>query len=129
MRQSMLRRLNGMEAVWNRLQGGKKLATADADRTRIRDKGGHDLLVDLALLSMTAASLADQRQERGIKIKPLPAAPAPAKKKARSKTATSGSTKPTKVRRSNPSTAAARSTPVTPAPTDELEELKLRCLI
>ncbi len=68
MRQAMLTRLNGMEGIWQRLQNGKKIGTKDADRTRIRDKAGHDLLVDLAMLSMTAAALADCRREKGIAV-------------------------------------------------------------
>lgn len=76
MRQALLTRLNGMEAIWLRLQGGKKLGTADADRTRIRDKDAHDLILDLAMLSMSAASLADHRRERGVSVPPLPPASA-----------------------------------------------------
>lgn len=75
MREAMLARLAGMEGIWQRLQSGKKVSTDDADRTRIRDKDGHDLILDLAMLSMTAASLTDERRQRGISVPPLPPAP------------------------------------------------------
>jgi hypothetical protein len=84
-RQAMLTRLNGIEGIFDRLQTGRKLATDGADRTRIRDKGAHESLISLALLSMTAAALADQRRQKSVPVLPLPkgggaapsAAPAP----------------------------------------------------
>lgn len=64
-RQAMLTRLNGIEGIFDRLHAGRKLGTAGADRTRIRDKVAHESLISLGLLSMTAAMLADQRRQRG----------------------------------------------------------------
>jgi hypothetical protein len=66
MREAMLARLAGMEGLFNRLKAGRKLATNGADRTRIRDKQVCAALVTLALMSMTAATLADQRRQLGV---------------------------------------------------------------
>ncbi len=65
-RRAMLVRLNGIEGIFERLQIGRKLGTEGADRTRIRNKGAHEMIISLGLLSMTAATLADQRRQRGI---------------------------------------------------------------
>jgi hypothetical protein len=62
-RQAMLSRLNGMEGIFNRLQSGKNLGTKGADRTRIRDKAAHESIISIALMSMTAATLTDQRAQ------------------------------------------------------------------
>lgn len=74
MRQAMLVRLNGMEGIWQRLQSGKKVGTDDADRTRLRDKAAHDVIVDMAMLSMTAAMVADARREKGVAVPGIPPA-------------------------------------------------------
>ena len=71
MRLALLTRLNGMEGIFNRLQSGWKLGTKGAGRTRIRDKAAHESIVSLALLSMTAATVADQRQQLGIDVEPI----------------------------------------------------------
>jgi hypothetical protein len=63
-RQAILTRLNGMEGIFQRLQSGRNLGTKGADRTRIRDKGAHEALISIALMSMTAATLTDQRVQR-----------------------------------------------------------------
>jgi hypothetical protein len=106
MRQAMLTRLNGMEGIWQRLQGGKKLGTDDADRTRIRRKEAHDLLIDLALLSMTAATLADVRAQRQITVS------TPPRGKAAQPSTANGSTAPPSP---SPKTAA-RMTASSPSP-------------
>lgn len=143
MRHAMLRRLNGMEGIWQRLQGGKKLGTNDADRTRIRDKDGHDLLVDLALVSMTAASLADERGQRGIAVPKLPPVPwSPGQPNRRpnrrggilssSAAAASAVSAPAAPKKTcsapNPSLSPAAA-PAPPVVTDEIEELELHCLV
>jgi hypothetical protein len=77
MRQALVTRLNGMEGIFQRLQNGKNLGTKGAARTRIRDKGAHEAIISLALLSMTAAAVADLRQRHGIDHDLDPAKPAP----------------------------------------------------
>lgn len=76
-RQAYLTGLNGMEGIFQRLQNGKNLGTKGAARTRIRDKDAHEALMSLALLSMTAAAVADQRHLHGIDPELDPAKPAP----------------------------------------------------
>jgi hypothetical protein len=71
MREALLTRLNGMEAVFERVQIGRKLGTDGPDRTRIRDLGAHETLLGLGFASMTAAALADQRRQLGIHVEPL----------------------------------------------------------
>jgi hypothetical protein len=85
-RQAMLTRLNGVEGIFDRLQTGRAIGGRDADRTRVRDKGAHEMLVSLALMTMTAATLADQRRQRGVSYPapgsgagPIAASPAPAR--------------------------------------------------
>ena len=65
-REAMLTRLNGVEAIWERLQVGRHLGNEGGNRTRVKDKAAHETIVSLALLSMTAATLADQRERAGI---------------------------------------------------------------
>jgi hypothetical protein len=76
-RQALLTRLNGMEGIFQRLQNGKNLGTKGAARTRIRDKGAHETIISIALMSMTAAALADVREGLGIHHDLTPANPAP----------------------------------------------------
>lgn len=66
MRQAMLIRLNGVEAIFNRLKGGKLLGSKSADRTRFLDRATVEALLSLACLSMSALSLASERQQRGL---------------------------------------------------------------
>ena len=62
-RQAMLARVNQAESPFNRVKAGRKLATPGAARTRLRDKDSVDALLSLALLSMTALTVVDQRQQ------------------------------------------------------------------
>jgi len=64
-RQAMIDRLSGVEQLFQRLKGGNKLGTVGTDRSRIRELEKHEALISLAFLSMTALTVADQRQERG----------------------------------------------------------------
>ncbi len=64
-RQAMIDRLNGVEQLFQRLKGGKKLGTVGTDRSRIRELEKHEAMISLAFLSMTALTVADQRQQRG----------------------------------------------------------------
>lgn len=81
-RQAMLARLNRAESLFNRLKAGRKLATPGAARTRVRDKDSVDALISLALLSMTALTVVDQRQQAGGDSAPPPRAPMPSKRQA-----------------------------------------------
>lgn len=74
-RQAMLTRLNGMEGIFQRLQSGRNLGTKGADRTRIRDKAAHESIISIALMSMTAAALTDQRAQAGSGYPLLPPIP------------------------------------------------------
>lgn len=69
-RDAMLTRLNGIEGIWERLEVGRHLGTQGGDRTRVKDLGSHETIVSLALLSMTASALADQRRQKGIRVTP-----------------------------------------------------------
>jgi hypothetical protein len=82
-RQALLSRLNGMEGIFQRLQNGKNLGTKGAARTRIRDKEAHETIISLALMSMTAAALADQRELRDEHHELPPAKPAPRRPRRR----------------------------------------------
>jgi hypothetical protein len=82
-RQALLSRLNGMEGIFQRLQNGKNLGTKGAARTRIRDKEAHETIISLALMSMTAAALADQREVHGEHHELPTAKPAPRRPRRR----------------------------------------------
>lgn len=69
-RLAMLTRLNGIEGLWERLEVGRNLGTQDGNRTRVKDLGSHETIISLALLSMTATVLADQRRQAGIPLQP-----------------------------------------------------------
>lgn len=70
----MLARLNGVEQLFNRLKGGKLIATDGADRTRVLEMESVEAIISLACLSMTALSLACERLHLGVKPQ-APAAP------------------------------------------------------
>jgi hypothetical protein len=83
-RQAVLARLNQVEGLFNRLKAGRKLATPGAARTRIRDKGSVEALISLAMLSFTALTVVDQRQQHGQRpVGPTPVPDPPEQPKAR----------------------------------------------
>jgi hypothetical protein len=72
-RLAMLARLNGVESIFNRLKAGKVLGTKGADRTRLLNRASLEALLSLACLSMSALSLACEREHLGIVLpKPPP---------------------------------------------------------
>lgn len=82
-RQAMLARLSQAESLFNRVKAGRKLATPGAARTRLRDKDSIDALLSLALLSMTALTVVDQRQQH---VSSGPRHPEPPRRQRRSRT-------------------------------------------
>lgn len=80
MRMAMLGRVkNQAESYWQRLKSGKKVATNGTDRSRLNDRPRAEMLFALACTSITALTLADQRQQHGIHLDDLtpPTAPTP----------------------------------------------------
>lgn len=74
-RLAMLARLNGVESIFNRLKAGKMLGTKGADRTRLLDMRSVEALLSLACLSMSALSLACEREHLGVKVPALGSGP------------------------------------------------------
>lgn len=71
LRMALDARLGAVESYHNRIKAGRKLSTKGADRCRLASTEVIDLLHELAALSYTAQVLQDQREQRGIKLRPI----------------------------------------------------------
>jgi hypothetical protein len=68
LREALLARHNGIETINARLKVGHKLALAGPARTRLRSKDVGEALIQIALMSMTAAALVDRRLRLGLPL-------------------------------------------------------------
>jgi len=66
LREAMLLRAKLADSAFNRIKTGRKMGIEGPARARLLSKDSQEALLSLSLVSLTALTLADQRQRRGI---------------------------------------------------------------